>query len=599
MLGLDPLPERTSLNAVTVGILDHPDFTVEKLHFQSQPGLYVAANLYIPKNRTKPLPAILYVCGHSQMKENGVSTGNKTGYQHHPEWFARNGFVALAIDTIQLGEIEGLHHGTHHLNLWWWNSRGYTPAGVETWNGIRALDYLQSRPEVDPSRLGVTGRSGGGAYSWYIAAVDTRIKAAVPVAGITDLRNHVVDGVVDGHCDCMFFVNTHRWDFQKVAALIAPRPLLIGNTDKDPIFPLDGVQRVHASAAKVYKSLNASQHLGLLIAEGPHKDIQELQVAAFRWFKRFLDDAPNHEALPATKLFKPAELRVFGSIPADQKTTTTHEWFVPKADPKSFPASGDAWKAAAGEWITKIRKTSFTTWAENIPPCRFTRVQKEQQGAGLVSQYGVQTDSRQTDSRIPLGECALTATGKPEAVAAFYSVATGKPDKRVKSIKAVEVSVAEDAEAGDLHQSTTTKTVQESGVLYLTLSPRGLARMTASGIEASPWTTDPKELTRIKRRYMLTGATLDSARVYDIARIIGDLHRLMPEAPIRLSSKGRSAVNTLYASLFSEGIESIKLRGMPRTHESMGAPDYFNILRVVDIPQVLEIARTRTHVELE
>ena len=107
-----------------------------------------------------------------------MSFGNKTGYQHHGEWFARNGYVCLIIDSLQLGEIPGLHHGTHHLGQWWWNARGYTPAGVEAWFGIRALDYLCSRPEVDAERIGLTGRSGGGSYSWTIAALDDRVKVA-------------------------------------------------------------------------------------------------------------------------------------------------------------------------------------------------------------------------------------------------------------------------------------------------------------------------------------------------------------------------------------------------------------------------------------
>ncbi|HUY93405.1 MAG TPA: alpha/beta hydrolase family protein, partial [Pirellulales bacterium] len=172
MLGLDPMPVRTDLKAVVTGKLKNEFFTVEKVQFQSRPHLYVTGDLYLPKNAEKPAPAVLYVCGHGQVKKNGVSYGNKTSYQHHGEWLARNGFVCLTIDTIQLGEIEGLHHGTYREGMWWWNSRGYTPAGVEAWNGIRALDYLQSRPEVDGEKLGVAGRSGGGAYSWWIAALD-------------------------------------------------------------------------------------------------------------------------------------------------------------------------------------------------------------------------------------------------------------------------------------------------------------------------------------------------------------------------------------------------------------------------------------------
>src|SRR5688572_16902046 len=277
MLGLDPLPERTDLKPVITGKVEHEEFTVEKLHFQSRPGLYVTGNLYIPKKIDKPLPAVLYVCGHGQVKKDGIAYGAKAHYQHHGGWFARNGFVCLTIDTLQLGEIEGIHHGTHRYGYWWWLNRGYTPAGVEAWNCIRALDYLQSRKEVDGDKLGVTGRSGGGAYSWWIAALDDRIKCAVPVAGITDLHNHIVDGSVEGHCDCMFFVNTHRWDYPTVAALVAPRPLLIANSDKDTIFPLDGVQRLHAQVRNIYRLYGAEDKLGLLITEGPHKDTQDLQ----------------------------------------------------------------------------------------------------------------------------------------------------------------------------------------------------------------------------------------------------------------------------------------------------------------------------------
>ena len=162
MLGLNPLPERTPLEAKVTGRADHDEFTVENVHFQSRPGLYVTGNLYVPKDRDEKLPAILYVCGHGRVKEGDVSYGNKVHYHHHGSWFARNGYVCLTIDTLQLGEIEGIHHGTYSHGYFWWLNRGYTPAGVEAWNCIRALDYLQSRDEVDGERLGVTGRSGGG-----------------------------------------------------------------------------------------------------------------------------------------------------------------------------------------------------------------------------------------------------------------------------------------------------------------------------------------------------------------------------------------------------------------------------------------------------
>ena len=106
MLGLSPRPERTPLQAETTAVTEHQEFVVERLHFQSSPGLYVTASLYRPREQSGPLPAVLYVCGHGRVKENGVSYGSKVHYQHHGAWFARNGYVCLIIDTLQLGEIE-------------------------------------------------------------------------------------------------------------------------------------------------------------------------------------------------------------------------------------------------------------------------------------------------------------------------------------------------------------------------------------------------------------------------------------------------------------------------------------------------------------
>ena len=208
MLGLWPLPERTPLKATTTGKLERDDYVVELLHFQSRSGLYVTANLYRPTTvrSNEKLPAVLYVCGHSGRGRNG----NKTAFQSHGIWFARHGYVCLVLDTLQLGEIAGVHHGTYRENRWWWISRGYTPAGVECWNGVRGIDYLVSRPDVDPERIAVTGISGGGAATFWIAAADERAKVAVPVSGMADLLSYIPNRVINGHCDCMFLYNTFR-----------------------------------------------------------------------------------------------------------------------------------------------------------------------------------------------------------------------------------------------------------------------------------------------------------------------------------------------------------------------------------------------------
>ena len=368
MLGLHPLPKRGELDIVVTGEIKEDTFTVKKLHFQSVPGFYVTANLYEPEKIDDRLPAILYVCGHGKVEENGVSYGNKVHYHHHGSWFARNGYVCLTIDTLQLGEIEGIHHGTYREKMWWWLNRGYTPAGVEAWNCMRAIDFLQTLDNVDPDRIGVTGRSGGGAYSWWIAAIDERIKCAVPVAGITDLQNHVVDGVVEGHCDCMFMVNTYRWDYPVVAALVAPRPLLISNTDRDSIFPLDGVYRTFTKVRDIYDLHGASDKVALHITAGTHKDTQELRMHAFRWLNHHLKGDDALIVTAAEKYFEPEQLRVFAELPRDQINTTIQETFVPVARPK-MPNDATEWKRMTNEWRAKLLAHTFAGWprAESTP----------------------------------------------------------------------------------------------------------------------------------------------------------------------------------------------------------------------------------------
>jgi dienelactone hydrolase len=356
MLGLHPLPDRTPLKATITGMLDFPDFKVEKLHYQSRPGLYVTANLYLPK-QAGPHPAILYSCGHAGRKRDG----NKTAYQDHGIWFAKHGYVCLVVDTLQLGEIGAVHHGTYREQRWWWQSAGYTPAGVECWNAVRGLDYLETRPEVDKTRIGATGISGGGAATFWIAAADPRVKAAAPVSGMADLGYYVAEDGVDGHCDCMFLYNTRRWNWTQIAALIAPRPLLFVNSDNDPIFPMSANERVIARLEHLYARFGRSDQVDALVSIGGHAYRQDLRRGIFEWFNRHLKEDARPVLDPDAGLASPipgAELRVFledKDLPADERNTRIDEDFAPVSRPP-LPAEGvfPDWQAALKARLQRV-----------------------------------------------------------------------------------------------------------------------------------------------------------------------------------------------------------------------------------------------------
>jgi dienelactone hydrolase len=587
MLGLDPLPEKTDLKPVITGSIEHEQFTVENLYFQSRPGLYVTANLYIPKGLEKPAPAILYVCGHGNVKKNGVSYGSKTSYQHHPAWFARHGFVCLIIDTLQLGEIEGIHHGTYRYKMWWWNSRGYTPAGVEAWNCIRALDYLETRKEVDASRIGATGRSGGGAYSWWISALDDRIKVAVPVAGMTDLQNQVVDGCVEGHCDCMFIVNTYRWDYPLVAALVAPRPLLISNSDKDSIFQLDGVIRLHEKVRNIYRLYGAEKNFGLNITEGPHKDTQELRVSAFTWFNRFLKNDTSLIDEPAVPFFKPEQLKVFKKLPADEINTRVQELFVPKSQQSSAPLSIQQRR----ELLKTLREKSFGGWPtqEQAGPLDIRQVfSSERHGIILI---------------------AFDFTSQPHVRLRLYLVhrpGIERPDKVVLNVLGqqewtewlarMRVGFAEelkDETLPDRNEETFEQILQT-----LKDGNSALAFAAPRGIGLTAWNPDERKQTQIRRRFMLLGQTLDGMRVWDVRRAVQTLRKIefLKDVPVILKGQRIMAGIVLYTSLFEPDIAGLDLWNLPDSHHE--GPIFLNVLRFMDIPQAIAMAAELTEVRL-
>ena len=570
MLGLDPLPERTPLNPVVIGVLDHEQFKVEKLHFQSSPQLYVTGNLYVPKGITKPVPAILYVCGHGNVKKDGVSYGSKSVYQHHGAWLARHGYVCLIVDTLQLGEIEGLHHGTYNHGMYWWWSRGYTPAGVETWNGIRALDYLQSRKEVDPEKLGVTGRSGGGAISWYIAACDERIKAAVPTAGITDLRNHVVDGTVEGHCDCMFMINTYRWDYGTLAALVAPRPLLISNTDDDRIFPLDGVERIHWQTKKIYGLLGAAKKLGLQISWGGHYDTQELQVAAFRWFNMHLKGEDPKIEVAALKLLQPEQLKVFDKLPEDQRNTTAHEWFVPRAAKPQVPGNAAEWATLRDGWMKALREKSF----RGLP-------EKEE---------SLEVDER----RFPLAKDG-TITGLNIDFTAEDGLrwSVNVPVmKELHAAKSITLQLRGDDQAWTAYPASSTPQYEFPAMFW----PRGYMD--------SAWTPLPKKQIQHRRRFMLLGRTLEAEQIYDVRRAIRALHTVpeLKEASITITAEGPMSGLAVYTALLEPSVTRLELTNLSASHMPSGddpnsfGPPLLNVLRYLDLPQAVAMAAERATV---
>ncbi|MCI0456366.1 MAG: prolyl oligopeptidase family serine peptidase [Gemmataceae bacterium] len=558
MLGLWPLPEKTPLKATVTGTLEHEGVVIENLHFQSKPGLYVTANLYRPKNAKGKLPAVLYVCGHSGKGRDG----NKTAFQDHGMWFATNGYVCILLDTLQLGEIPGVHHGTYGRpwihskaygikdrdkleNRWWWQAAGYAPSAVECWNGVRAIDYLVNRPDVDADKIAVTGISGGGAATFWIAAADERVKCAVPVSGMSDLQSYVKDKVINGHCDCMFLINTYGWEWTTIAALVAPRPLLFANSDKDRIFPMDGNRRIIERLRKLYKMYGKPELVDEYVSEGGHDYRPDLRVAVFKFINKHIKNDTTTPVEDSAK-FKPLPgkvLRVFptdADIPKDAINQKIDETFVPQAEVK-LPEKGrfPEWKKAL---LGKLRATSFRSWPDDIKPA--TR----KMGHGDVSA------SLETEPGIEVWQMMIP--GNKEAKGDIPAlVVIGSVDKR------------------ELVWSDYVR--MPSGIGF---TPRGVVN--------GQWTTKSPP-NYVERSHALLGRTVDQQRVYDILSWLR-YHKTTPEKePPRpvLVGRGQAGILAAYAALFEPWVGEVVIIDPPKSHKE--GPTFLNVLRVLDIPEAL------------
>lgn len=540
MLGIDPLPERTPLHATVTGSLERSGVSIEKVHYQSKPGLYVTGNLYLPKSSAKKHPAILYVCGHS----NRGRDGNKTAFQDHGLWFANNGYVCLVVDTLQLGEIAGIHHGTYREGRWWWHDRGYTPAGVECWNGIRGIDYLVSRPEVDAEKIGVTGISGGGASTVWVAATDDRVKVAVPVSGFSDLECYVTDKVINGHCDCMFAHNTYQWEWTTILALFAPKPLLFANSDNDSIFPMSGNRRIAARMRACYEMLGAKGNFDDYVSMGKHDYRPDLRLAVFAFFQKHLKKDDTKIVDADFPKIDGKDLRTFptdADLPKDAINARADETFVPMAKVE-LPEAGKfkEWKAGL---VKQLREKCFRALPEEVPPVK------------RLSQPGKGELVFESEPGIELASALVHQNPKGDGT---FTLIVLDPD-----------------ESAEKDGASWAKRFGGSDIIFAT-HPRGGG--------SRKWTRKNPPNT-VERSLVLVGQTADAGRVRDIAATLSTRAPGAKPFPIRLVGSGSAGIIAAYGALLAGSVTEIVIADPPLSHRD--GPHLLNVLRVLDIPEAL------------
>lgn len=298
------LPPRTPLHARVVGQLKQDGYRVEKILFESQPHFFVTALLYLPDCKP-PYPGVLVPCGHSA---NGKA---RDLYQRAPILIAKNGMAALCYDPIDQGERHQLLDESgkpvissstqgHNMTGVGATLLGRNTASYRIWDGMRAIDYLASRPEVDPNRIGCTGISGGGTMTSYLMALDDRVQAAAPGCYLTSLQRLLETiGPQDAEQN-IFGQITYGMDHADYILMRAPKPTLMMTATAD-YFDISGAWHTFRQAKRWYTRLGFAERMDIIEADGGHGFPAAMRVAATRWMRRWLlqmDDAITEPELP-------------------------------------------------------------------------------------------------------------------------------------------------------------------------------------------------------------------------------------------------------------------------------------------------------------
>lgn len=381
--------EKTPLNARVTGKIERQHFTVEKIIFESHPGFYVTGCLFLPKNRQNPAPAIIYCSGHNELAFRSET------YQHIILNLVEKGFIVFGLDPLGQGErLQYINPRTGKSKIGGPTSE-HSYAGVQTlltgtslsdyfiWDGVRTVDYLLTREEIDPRRIGITGRSGGGTQTALIAAFDDRIYAAAPECYITSFRRLLQSiGPQDAEQN-PFNAIQRGFDHPDFLHLRAPKPTLIITTTHD-FFSQQGARETFAEAQKSFSAFGKPENLVFTEDFGIHESTRKNRETMYAFFQKHLNNPGDFRDFEV-EFFMPEELWV---TPTGQLQTSPGGETVFSLNRKYFSKTG----LSAEELRMKIKELSGAEFNRKLVSAVYTG--KYFQGENEIGKYFLENNNK-------------------------------------------------------------------------------------------------------------------------------------------------------------------------------------------------------------
>lgn len=583
------LPDRPADPSVERrGVLEREGYVVELVTFESRPDFHVTANCYVPEGEG-PHPGVLFLCGHVD-----AAKADRWNQRAAIE-LALNGFVVLVVDPISQGERHQYRDpetgeailaggGGVFAHCYAGQACFYAGANLARYmihDARCGLDYLLDRDDVDGDRIGVTGTSGGGIQTLYLALLDDRIDAAAPCCAVTERSEWLGTGKRIDAEQAPYGAIPRGINFDDFLTGMAPRPVCVGAAAWDEYFPIEGVHETVGRAREVYDLHDARENVDLVVADEPHCSVYELGDGIFEWFCDRLGDGP-FESHGEISVLDESDLHCTpgGSVLAAYPNERTIDDLIREYVVDRYPDAGGA---------STPRDSQAD--AERIRTAVVETLDLDRGRCDLHPRYV----SRSEHDGLDVDHVFFKTERDPDVV--VTGVLVSDPD--VERGSPAVILFEEGTEELPDRRDEVAALAAEHGAVFV-FDPRGVGAVRHREIPIPAWVDDYDGVygTEFKLAYdaLLLGTPLFGMRVYDVLRALEFVRAVADGENAALVGRGVGAYHALYAAVADSDVDSVDLRDLgPSFHEMATSREYsydarltaFDVIGNCDVPDLL------------
>ena len=565
-----PWPEKTPLNARISGTIERDTYIIEKVIFDSRPDFPVTANLYLPKGRNKPLPAVIGTCGH------GDPAKATPIYQSFAQGLARQGYIVLIFDPIGQGErvqmlskdlkpLHGIGVPEHNYTGKQMLLNGEHLSSWFTWDCIRCVDYLLSRPEVDPKHIGVTGNSGGGTQATWFCGVESRLTMAAPSCFVVGFETNLKNELPADIEQCPPGAISLGLDHLDFIAAMAPKPVILLGQEKD-FFDVRGTDNAVKELKKIYKLLGAEQNIKFFAGPEYHGFSKHNREAMYSWFNKVtkISDAKSEPelSLEEIELLSCTPNGQVGESSPRTLTSYTKEYSQNFKSKRGMPTGEDL--------KMKIRSVLKLPALTGTPEYRILRPLPERQFPKKYSAcYAIETEAGITIPVYRLSDTALYSRPPAGVKRAILYVSHLSADEELRKETLIK----------DLISTEPASAVYACDVRGVGDSKPNTCADDFFGAYGNDYFYSAHSI--------MLNSTYTGQKTYDLLRII-DWLKSSGHEEVHLVGKGWGAIPATFAAVLSDTVKQVTLKNALTSYTDIAENDEFNWPLSTLVPGVLK-----------